>query len=422
MKICVLGAGVIGLTTAWWLAERGHEVALVDRRTEPGQETSFANGAQLSYKFVAPFASPETLRKLPALLFSRAAPVRVRPGFDLEFVRWGIDFLRLCNSRSVERTIAAQLALAALSRAEMDGLRNKQDLPFDINTAGKLILYRNRASFAAARGHAELENALGAVTQSVLTPAECLALEPALAIKPSALAGGTYDETEQVADCASFCDAVAKRLRRRNTVSFQMETSIEAPVVRNGRLRAVETDRGPIEAETFVLSMATPSADFARRLGFRLPLYPLKGYSITASPRDASRGLRHSVTDFDNKIVFAPLKRDGAPVIRAAGIADMVGSDESLDRSRLANVIRLTSDILDFDLSEDLHPWTGLRPATPDSRPIIGWSPVKGLFLNTGHGGLGWTLACGSARLAADMIEGGAPPVSPEWFAIDRRS
>ena len=419
MKICVLGAGVVGLTSAWWLAERGHEVALVDRRSKPGLETSFANGAQLSYRFVAPFASPETLAKLPALLFSKAAPVRLQPGFDGEFIRWGIDFLRLCNAAAVEKTIFAQLALAALSRAEMNGLQHRQDLPFEVRTAGKLILYRSASSFAAAQRNIEFENQQKG-RQSILAPNECLALEPALKIKAASLVGGSYDESEQVADCSAFCDALSDRLRQRNTVSFHMDTEVAAPTVRDGRLRAVETKAGPIEADVFVLSMATPSAAFARSLGFRLPLYPLKGYSITASPRNGALPLQHSVTDFDSKVVFAPLKRDGVSAIRAAGIADMVGSDMALDQARLANIIRLTADILEIDQRQDLHPWAGLRPATPDSRPIIGWSPVKGLFLNTGHGGLGWTLACGSARLAADIISGDEPSVNPGWFSLKR--
>ena len=419
MKICVLGAGVVGLTSAWWLAERGYEVALVDRRSRPGLETSFANGAQLSYKFVAPFASPETLAKLPALLFSKAAPVRLRPGFDRDFIRWSMDFVRLCNAASVEKTITAQLALAALSRAEMEGLRDRQALPFEIRTAGKLVLYRSPSSFGAARRNVAFENGQTG-RQSILGPDECLALEPALRIKVAALSGGTYDESEQVADCAAFCDALSESLRRRNTVSFHMDTEIGAPMVDDGRLRAINTNAGPIEADVFVLSMASPSAAFARTLGFRLPLYPLKGYSITATPRTNAQPLQRSVTDFDSKVVFAPLQLDGLPAIRAAGIADMVGIDAALDQARLSTITRLTADLLDINERQDLHPWAGLRPATPDSRPIIGWSPVKGLFLNTGHGGLGWTLACGSARLATDIISGEEPSVNPGWFALKR--
>ncbi|MBY0612050.1 MAG: D-amino acid dehydrogenase [Beijerinckiaceae bacterium] len=421
MKICVLGAGVVGLTTAWWLAERGYEVALVDRRSKPGQETSFANGAQLSYKFVAPFASPETLAKLPALLFSNAAPIRLRPGLDGEFLRWGLDFVRLCNAAAVKHTIVAQLALAALSRAEMQSLLKRSDLPFAVKTAGKLILYRSQASFAAARRHMALETG-GDTAQVILSPKDCLSLEPALKIKASELSGGTYDGEEQVADCASFCDALAAQLRRRNTVTFHMNTDIHGPIVENGAVRGVETSGGPIEADLLVLSMASQSVAFARRLGLRLPIYPLKGYSITAAPADGAVPLQHSVTDFDSKIVFAPLERDGAPAIRAAGIADMVGNDAAIDAARIAVISRLTATTLDIDETRDLQPWAGLRPATPDSRPLIGWSPVKGLFLNTGHGGLGWTLACGSARLAADMISGETPPVEPGWFALERRA
>ncbi len=419
MKICIMGAGVIGLTTAWWLSEYGHDVTIVERHATTGQETSLANGAQLSYSFVAPLASGETLRKLPALLLSKAAPIRVKPTLDPDFIRWGLDFLRACNAAAVHKTTVAQLALAALSRAELTGLATNQALEFGLKTAGKLILYRKNESFRVARLMAEQLDILGS-KQSVLTAEDCLELEPALRMEASELIGGTFNESEQVGDCGLFCHELTNKLRQKNTIRWQMETQIQAPILKDGKLVAIKTSSGEIEADIFILCTGSYGSTFTKSSGFRLPIYPMKGYSITARKTADTPPLRHSVTDLDNKIVFAPLEANSYPVIRAAGIADMVGYDATIDKKRLATIIRLTCESLDIDLSDDLHPWAGLRPATPDSRPIIGWSPVKGLFLNTGHGALGWTLACGSARLTAELINNEPASVNPDWFALKR--
>ena len=417
MKVCVMGAGVVGLTTAWRLVEDGHDVTLVDRGATPATETSHANGAQLSYRFVAPFASPDTLRKLPSLLFGPDAPVRVRPRLDAGTLSWMLAFLRCCRSGTVERTVAAQLALAALSQIEMLTLKDAAPFDFDMRSAGKLILFRQSAGFDAARRAHEAEPGSEA---TVLDPSGCLALEPALTLDPRSLSGGIYNAGEQVGDCRLFCERVFEALGRRNSIRFAMDTRIEAPVIRTNRLVGLKTDKGEIEADCFVLSLATGAVAFASEAGLRLPIYPLKGYSITA-PLVKGRPLpSHSVTDFDRKIVMAPLAAGNEPLVRIAGHADIVGEDRTIDAGRIASLKRLACACLTIDTEAELQPWAGLRPATPDSRPIIGWSPVKGLFINTGHGGLGWTLAAGSARIATDLIGGRPPPIDVAPFRYGR--
>ena len=327
MKICVLGAGVVGLTSAWWLAEAGHEVVIVDRHTTPGAEASAANGAQLSYGFVAPLASPAMLRKLPSLLMAGEDSIRV--SFDLELLRWGIWFLRACSGHAVDETTAAQFALAALSRVELAQLTERQNLAFGLRTAGKLVLYRNAGDFAAAQpasAHSE-----------VLSPNECLALEPGLRIKASELAGGIYTASEQVGDCAAFCNELFARLQRHERVETRMATPIGKPIVTRGRLTAVETDAGAIEADLFVLSLGSGSKAFARACGFDLPIYPIKGHSITIKDRDGG-ALSHSVTDYSRKIVFAPLEDTTGKAIRVAGFADFKGYDRMIDPSRIATL------------------------------------------------------------------------------------
>jgi D-amino-acid dehydrogenase len=416
IKICVLGAGVIGLTTAWCLAEAGHDVIIVDRHVSTAKDASAANGGQLSYAFVAPLASPATLRKLPSLLLSPDSPMRIRAGLDPALISWGMRFLLACRPAAVRETIAAQLALAALSRGELARLTQSLRLSFGLRTAGKLVIFRSRREFSAAR------RALIATDrneQRVLTPAECLALEPALRLDVDRLAGGIFTASEQVGDCAEFCAGLTSRLRRQRNVEWVLGAQVARPVVSGGRLVAVDTGKGRVEADHFVLCMGAASGTFAKACGFDLPIYPLKGYSITLSPGPEARILRHSVTDMERKLVVAPLARNGHTAIRVAGIADLEHST-TIDAGRVDILRRASAELLGIDAAGDIEPWCGLRPMTPDSRPIIGWSPLDGLFINSGHGMLGWTLACGSARLTADMIDRKRPTTETGAFALRR--
>lgn len=409
MKIGVLGAGVVGLTSAWWLAEAGHRVVLIDRHATPATEASSANGGQLSYQFVAPFASPALLRKLPLMLFGGDDAIRISP--DLELIRWGLRFIRACTGTEFSRTTAAQLALAALSRAELALLMQSHDLDFGLRTAGKLVLHRDAGEFAAAR---QLD---AHVEQQALSPDECLALEPGLRVKASALAGGVYTPSEQVGDCAAFCAQLFARLQAHSNVEIRMATAIGKPIMARGKLTGIETKIGLIEADCFVLSLGAGSKAFADNCGFDLPIYPMKGHSITI----AGNMLAHSVTDYSRKIVFAPLP--GAT--RIAGFADFKGYDRAIDASRVAALQAAGADTFGIgagEIAANVAPWAGLRPMTPDSRPIIGPSPVDGLYLNTGQGGLGWTLACGSARLLTDLIDGKEPSCPAAPFSPARYS
>ena len=402
MKICVLGAGVIGLTTAWRLAEAGHEIIVVDRHESTGADASAANGGQLSYAFVAPLASPAMLLKLPSLLMSRGSPMRIRPGLDPDLIAWGARFLLACRSAAVRETIAAQLVLAASSRDELAQLSQSLGLAFGLKTAGKLVLFRTDKEFDAAR--AAVRDSGSDEEQQILTSAECLALEPALRLDAAELAGGIFTASEQVGDCAAFCAALTSRMRQHSNFEWLLGTPVVGPVRSGGRLIAVETTKGRVQADRFVLCMGAASRAFARSCGFYLPIYPLKGYSITVTAPADARALRHSVTDMERKLVLAPLARDGGAAIRVAGIADLESNDVRIDDGRVDILRRASTELLGIDAGGDVQPWCGLRPMTPDSRPIIGPSPLDGLFINSGHGMLGWTLACGSARLTADMI------------------
>ncbi|MFA6267713.1 MAG: FAD-dependent oxidoreductase [Pseudolabrys sp.] len=406
MKIGVLGAGVVGLTSAWALAEAGHDVVLIDRNSGPAGEASAANGAQLSYRYVAPMASPKMLRQLLLLLLPGENAIEI--SLDLELAGWGLRFLKACTKAEVARTTVAQLALAALSRSELERILAATPFDFGLRTAGKLVMFRNAVDFAAARPDP-------ADPAQVLTPAECLSLEPGLTLKASEFAGGVYTESEQVGDCADFCRQLFARLQEINRVETRMTTAIGRPVVKNRRMTGVETDKGTIEADLFVLSLGADARAFARSCGFNLPIYPVKGHSITIAD-DGKPALTHSVTDYSRKIVYAPLP--GAT--RVAGFADFQGYRTEPVASRIMQLKDAAADTFDLDAHGEVAPWAGLRPMTPDSRPIIGPSPLGGLFLNTGQGMLGWTLACGSARLSADLIDGKPPSCPAQAFDVKR--
>ncbi|MBS0534769.1 MAG: FAD-dependent oxidoreductase [Proteobacteria bacterium] len=406
MKIGVLGAGVIGLTSAWWLAEAGHDVVLIDRAGGPAAEASRANGAQLSYRYVAPMASPKMLGQLPGLLFPGENAIKV--SLDRDLIGWGLRFLKACTGAEVARTTAAQLALAELSRMELERLLGKVPLDFGLRTAGKLVVFRKPSDLEAARPEES-------DVSDVLTPQQCLALEPALTLRPDEFAGGIYTASEQVGDCGAFCDQLFARLGQSNRVELRMKTAIGRPVTKNQRMIGIETDQGIIEADLFVLSLGSGARAFARSCGFNLPIYPVKGHSITIADGGAP-ALMHSVTDYSRKIVYAPL--GGAT--RVAGFADFQGYDTTPSAARIAQLKNAAADTLGLQASNGVEPWAGLRPMTPDSRPVIGPSPLAGLFLNTGQGMLGWTLACGSARLTADLVDGATPSCPAEPFALAR--
>jgi D-amino-acid dehydrogenase len=370
MKICVLGAGVIGLTTAWWLAEAGHDVTIIDRHAAGGAEASAANGGQLSYTFVAPLASPATLLKLPSLLMFRDGPVRIRAGFDPALIHWGARFLLACRSGAARATISAQLRLAASSRVELEHLTQAMGLAFGLKTAGKLVVYRTETEFNSARRAVSGGSGMD-LEQQVMTPAECLALEPRFRLATRDLAGGIFTASEQVGDCAAFCAALSSHMRQRNNIAWSLRTPIVGPVCSGGRLVAVETDKGRVKADCFVLCLGSQSRTFARACGFYLPIYPLKGYSITLTVEPGARALRHSITDFERKLVFAPLAVDGQPVVRVAGIADFDSDDTTVDPSRVNILQKAAAEVLGMTATDDVRPWCGPQPPMQTDHRVV---------------------------------------------------
>jgi D-amino-acid dehydrogenase len=403
MHVCVLGAGIVGLATAWQLNRDGFEVSVVDR-AEPGAGASGGNGAQLSYSYVQPLADPSIWTQLPKLLFSPASPLKLRPRLDPLQWRWALAFLAACNADTSRDTTARLLALAAESREGFEAMRADIAPDCDFSATGKLVLYQSAEALEGARRQLQLQRAMGSQQRLVMQD-ECIAIEPALADYRARMAGAVYTPGECAADCLKVCTELARVLRQRG-VRFLLGTEARGFDVRERHIAAVRTDAGAVEADAFVMALGTASHRLGRMLGANLPVYPLKGYSITVDVDPAPGAAPFvSVTDSARKVVFA---RIGSR-LRIAGMAELVGHDASIPSTRIETLVEATRAVFPKASRLDaLHPWTGMRPATPTGLPIIGRlsrAPSNMLF-NTGHGALGFTLAFGSALRVARGLRG----------------
>lgn len=416
MRVLILGAGVTGLATAYLLGREGHEVTVVDAEPEVGRGTSHANGGQLSYSYVAPFAGPGVIGKVPGWLMDPDGPLRFRPRMDPGQWRWLAGFLRACNAATSESTTRRLLRLAYLSRDLTREVAARREFAFDFAPSGKLVLLPDAAAVEGARRQVALQAEWGS-EQSVLDRDACLALEPALAGIAHRIAGGVHTASEDAGDCRMFCEGIAATLASSNhAVTFRLGTRVTQIIRAEGRVRGAQTGAGVIEAEAVVVALGTGARALLRPLGIDLPIYPLKGYSLTLPIAADSAAPRLSVTDSAAKVVYARL----GDRLRVAGMADLVGYSRHIDERRLSSLLRQARAAFPeaADWTE-IGPWAGLRPVTPTGLPILGRAPgTEGLFLNLGQGGLGFTLAMGSAAVVAAAIEGRPAPISLDGLGL----
>lgn len=402
MDVCVLGAGIVGLTTAYELNRQGMRVTVVDRETS-GAGASGGNGAQLSYSYVQPLADPSIWLQLPKLLLSPDSPLKVRPQWDVQQWRWGLAFLRACNAQTSARSTASLLALAALSRAGFDGMLAAEKPDCDYSSTGKLVLYPTAATFAAGQRQMAVQSRLGS-QQTAIAAQACIDLEPALAAYQPQIAGAIYTPSESAVDCLKLCGELERVLRAKG-VQFVLGSSVNSLIHEQGRIMAANTSAGVLEARQFVLAMGSDSVSLARAVGIRLPVYPIKGYSITL---DIGQAAQHaaphiSVTDIARKMVFARI----GTRMRVAGMAELVGHDRSVRVKAIESLRRSTQTLFpQLHCSSADQAWAGLRPATPTGLPIVGLQPggPRNLLINTGHGSLGLTLAFGTAQQVAQHL------------------
>lgn len=385
-RVCIIGAGVVGLATAYALVREGFDVTLVEARERGGLETSYANGGQLSYRYVAPLADSGVPAQALGWLLRNDAPLRLRPRLDPAQWRWLLGFLAACRGSLNRRNAAHLLRLALLSQRTLQDWREEDGLDgFDWRRNGKLVAFRQPASFARAR-----QGLADPSAQFVLSAAECRELEPALSDAP--FVGGIHTPDEEVADCHAFCVQLAERLQASGHCRQLHGRRVTKIVEGGAAVRGVEVGGDLIEADHVVLAAGYRSAELMLP-GLRLPLYPLKGYSLTLPVGAQHRAPDTSITDYDRKIVYARIGER----LRIAAMVDIVGFDPGLEPARLALLRQQARDTFpqggDFDAAVE---WAGMRPATPTGVPLVGSGGYRNLWLNLGHGALGFTLACGS--------------------------
>ena len=417
MKVVVLGAGVVGTATAYFLAEDGHEVTVLDRQPGAGLETSFANGAQISACHAKPWAAPHVPGQAFLWMFKPDAPLLFRPWrWDPALWSWGLKFLRNCTDARLAVNMERTLRVALYSRAVLKALRQHTNIQYDQITQGILHIYRTAAEFAEGRHTAAQLAALG-LPQDVLSPADCVRLEPALAhAAEHDLVGGLLSPDDESGDAQKFTSELAKLAAARGVV-FKTGVTITRIEADKDRITKVVTDKGDETADAYVLSLGSYSPHFARDIGLDLPIYPAKGYSISVEIENPAAAPTVSITDETNFMVFSRLGNR----LRVAGTAELAGWNTGLDARRVEPLVRNAKTLFpDAAPYTNVHPWSGLRPTTPDSVPILGTTRYSNLFLNTGHGTLGWTMACGSGRIIADLISGRRPEIDLDGLGLER--
>ncbi|MCE2691904.1 MAG: D-amino acid dehydrogenase [Rubrivivax sp.] len=421
MKVIVLGAGLLGVTSAYFLRQQGYEVTVVDRQASAAAETSFANGGQISVSHAEPWANPGAPLKVLKWLGKEDAPLLFRLRADARQWRWGLQFLRECTPARTRHNIEQIVRLGTYSRDTLQQLRRDRDIAYDERTQGILHFYTSQQEFDAAEAPAAQMRELGC-DRRVISADEAVKIEPALAhIRPQ-LAGATYTSEDESGDANRFARELVKRCEQ-DGVQFLMSHTVTALRTAGGEIDHVEATDSEgrfqrLRADAYVLAMGSLSPLLAKPLGIELPIYPAKGYSVTMPVKDASMAHQVSLTDDEYKLVFSRL----GDRLRIAGTAELNGYDRDLNRVRCEAIVRRVEELFPgAGDAERAQFWTGLRPATPSNVPIIGRSKVGKLFLNTGHGTLGWTHACGSGKSIARIVAGLAPEVDFAFTGVEHR-
>jgi D-amino-acid dehydrogenase len=425
VKVTIVGAGLAGLCAAHYLHGAGATVTILERGDGPGLETSYANGALLHPSLADPWNAPGVLGFVLRNLGREDSPMLLRPAALPSMLRWGLEFVRQSRPDRFERNAVSNLLLARYSLERMHELRESLRLEYGAYRRGAMALFRDRRTYDAALAWAGKMSRHG-LEYSPLDVAATLAREPALAPIGPQLCGAIYYATDEGGDAYRFCGALARSLAERGA-TFRYRTRVQGFVVEAGRVRAVRclhrdtrADGGAdtIDCDAVVLAAGSHSTELARPLGLSLPVRPVKGYSITVTPPSGALVPLVPLTDSDLHVAVVPLA-DGR--MRVAGTAEFAGYDTTLQPARIANLVGLLRRLYpDVMRDADVVPWTGLRPMCADGVPLIGATRVPNLFLNTGHGHLGWTLAAGSGRLAADAVLGRAAEIDASRYALAR--
>ncbi|MDI7861730.1 D-amino acid dehydrogenase [Rhizobiaceae bacterium n13] len=415
MKITILGAGVIGVSSAYYLAKAGHEVTVIDRQSGPALETSFANAGEISPGYASPWAAPGIPQKALKWLFMKHAPLIIRPMMDKATLAWIAAMLRNCTSARYAVNKGRMVRLAEYSRDCLIALRDETGIEYDHRTQGTLQVFRTKKQLDGIGKDIEVLRADG-VPFEVLDPDGCVAAEPGLGRVREKIVGGLRLPNDETGDCFIFTNELAKRAEALG-VRFHYGVDIHAIRAQCDRIDAIETSIGDIEADVFIGALGSYTPALVKPLGLKVPVYPVKGYSITVPILDESRAPVSTVMDETFKIAITRL----GDRIRVGGMAEIAGFNNDLPERRRSTLVHSVEDLFGGagDQSRATF-WSGLRPMTPDGTPIIGRTRHKNFYLNTGHGTLGWTMACGSGRVLADLVSGNRPEIESADLALSR--
>ncbi|MDS1141896.1 D-amino acid dehydrogenase [Pusillimonas sp. SM2304] len=409
MKIAVLGSGIIGTSTAWWLNQAGHEVVVIDRESGPAQETSRANGGQISVSYSEPWANPRAPLKLLRWLMKDDAPMLFRPQFDPRQWWWGLMFLRECLPARLAPNIRALVRMSEYSRGTLQSMRRELDIQYHHLERGILNFYRDQAEFEDSQRMAGVMRDFG-VDRRIVSTDEIIQLEPALAGARHVIVGGDYTAEDETGDVYLFTTALADKARQAG-VEFRFSTQLSRLISVGGRIEGAEVINPDglyeiLRADAYVAALGSYTPQFVSPLGVPCNVYPAKGYSATFDILDPQAAPMVSLTDSAHKVVYARLGNQ----LRMAGTAELSGYSRAINTNRCQNMLALARELfptaLDFG---NVRYWSGLRPTTPSNVPLIGRTKIQNLFLNTGHGTLGWTMGAGSGRALADLICGRKP-------------
>ncbi|WP_027141736.1 D-amino acid dehydrogenase [Mesorhizobium sp. WSM3626] len=415
MKIMVLGSGVIGVTTAYYLAEAGHEVTVIDRQKGPALETSFANAGEISPGYASPWAGPGIPLKAIKWLLMKHGPLVVRPAFDPHMWTWLVKMLRNCTAERYAINKSRMVPLAEYSRDTLKALREATGIAYDERTQGTLQLFRTQKQLDGTSGDVEVLKKYG-VPYEILDPNGCIAAEPALAGVRDKFVGGLRLPHDETGDCKMFTDRLTELCVARG-VKFEYDVTIWRVIRSRNRVANLSTSKGFKTADAYVMALGSYSAGLMRRMKRPIPVYPVKGYSITVPIKDAAAAPVSTVMDETYKVAITRL----GDRIRVGGTAEISGFDLRLHESRRRTLEHSVGDLFPgAGATREATFWCGLRPMTPDGPPLIGRTELSNLFLNTGHGTLGWTMACGSAKVLADIMSNRVPDIDVRALAQER--
>lgn len=420
MEVIVLGSGVIGLTSAWYLAQAGHDVTVVERQSRSAEETSFANAGQISYGYSSPWAAPGIPLKAMKWLLQKHAPFKIKPSVSPELYVWASKMLANCNQEKYQINKARMLRISNYSRDCLQELRQQQKLNYEGRQKGTLQVFRSEAQVEAVAKDIKVLADSGTRYQ-LLDVAGCIYVEPALAKVKGKLVGGLYLPDDETGDCYLFCQQLTA-LAEQAGVRFMFDTEVNRFIHQGGKITSVQTSAGELKADAYIVAMGCYSVSVLASLGLSsqgmdMPVYPVKGYSLTMPVAEPDLAPQSTVMDETYKVAMTRFDNR----IRVAGTAELAGFDLSLSEKRKATIAMVIQDL--FPQGGDISKaefWTGLRPMTPDGTPVIGRTPYANLFTNTGHGTLGWTMACGSGRLLADIVSGRDPDIDPVGLDLFR--